>query len=44
MRTKYPKLSHQEFHKQLSKAQKDPQFKKELREFVKATTTIYNLE
>jgi hypothetical protein len=37
-------MSHEEFHKELAKAQKDPQFKKEIKEFIKASTTVYDLE
>ncbi len=44
MATKYPKLSHEEFHRELAKAQKDPQFKKEIQEFIRASTSVYDLE
>ena len=44
MASKYRKLSHEEFHRELAKAQKDPKFKKEIKEFIRASTTVYDLE
>ena len=38
------RMSHKEFHRELAKAQKDIKFKKEIKEFIKASTTVYNLE
>jgi len=37
-------MSHKEFHKELAKAQKDPQFRKEIKDFIKASTAVYDLE
>ena len=37
-------MSKKEFKEELAKAQKDPNFKKELQEFIKATTGIYKSE
>jgi hypothetical protein len=44
MASRTKKLSHEEFHRELAKAQKDPQFKKEIKEFIRASTSVYDLE
>jgi hypothetical protein len=44
MAEKYKTLSHKEFHKELAKAQKDPKFKKEIKEFIRASESVYDLK
>jgi len=43
-KTKSMKLSGEELTKAIKEAQKDPKFMKEIREFVKVTTGVYDLE
>ncbi len=38
------KLSQQEFKRSLAEAQKDPQFRKDIRSFIKVTTGSYKLK
>ena len=37
-------MSHEQFHQELAKARKDPQFRKEIKDFIKASTAVYDLE
>lgn len=41
---KKKKLSREELMKEIKKAQKDPEFIKEINRFIKATTTIHKLK
>lgn len=38
------KLSREQFYKQLAEAKKDPQFRREIRNFIKITTGVYKLK
>ena len=38
------KLSEKEFKEYLAEARKNPQFRKDIRKFIKITTSIYNLK
>ncbi len=38
------KLSKEQFYKELAEARKDPQFRKEIRAFIKASTGVYRLK
>lgn len=44
MATKSRKTPHKKFHEELAKAKKDPRFKREIQDFIRASTKIYNLE
>ncbi len=38
------KLSQQEFKQSLAEARRDPQFHKDIRNFIKVTTSVYKLK
>ncbi|NQV91510.1 hypothetical protein HQ489_03470 [Candidatus Woesearchaeota archaeon] len=38
------KLSKEQFYKELAEAKKDPQFRKDIRAFIKASTSVYKLK
>ncbi|MFH1276685.1 MAG: hypothetical protein ABIH82_06255 [Candidatus Woesearchaeota archaeon] len=38
------KMSREQFYKELAEAKKDPQFRKEIRRFIKMTTSVYRLK
>ncbi|MBU0460259.1 MAG: hypothetical protein ABIH82_06275 [Candidatus Woesearchaeota archaeon] len=44
MTQKNGKLSREQFYKELAEAKKDPQFRKEIRAFIKASTGVYKLK
>ena len=37
-------MSKEQFYKELAEAKKDPRFRKEIREFIKASTSVYKLK
>jgi hypothetical protein len=38
------KMSKEQFYKELAEAKKDPQFRKDIRAFIKASTGVYKLK